>query len=193
LYYVPLDNDTPTSNKNSWVKLGDGTVDYNGYICNDIEDTTIPKSKGAIAVTINTSACSSSTVNSIGVDEWLNDSNNKMVFLDTLKENTSYIITGTNGKITDLKDYYKNKLNDEIGGTFVIKAITNGSTKDILMGDVDLDGAVTISDVTQIQKHLVGLSILSSEQLAIADYNGDELVNINDATAIQKYLANVLY
>jgi C1A family cysteine protease len=189
LYYVPLDNDTPTSNKNSWVKLGDGTVDYNGYICNDIEDTTIPKGKGAIAVTINTSACSSSTVNSIGVDEWINDSDNKMVFLDTLKENTSYIITGTNGKITDLKDYYNNKLNDEIGGTFVIKAITNGST--ILMGDVDLDGSISINDVTKLQKYLAMITTLTSEQINVADFNGDNSVNICDATAIQRYLAKL--
>ena len=60
---------------------------------------------------------------------------------------------------------------------------------DMLIGDTDLDGHITISDVTSIQRHLAEMHIFTDEQLALADTNGDGEININDATHLQKYLA----
>lgn len=57
------------------------------------------------------------------------------------------------------------------------------------IGDTNLDGHITISDVTAIQRHLAELDIFSDEQLALADTNGDGEINIGDATHLQKYLA----
>lgn len=56
-------------------------------------------------------------------------------------------------------------------------------------GDFNLDGSITISDVTEIQKHLAGYVQLSEKQLLSVDINGDGVININDATHLQKYLA----
>lgn len=58
-----------------------------------------------------------------------------------------------------------------------------------LYGDANLDGRVTISDVTEIQKYLAELADFSDKQLLLADTNGDGLVDITDATHLQKYLA----
>ena len=55
-----------------------------------------------------------------------------------------------------------------------------------IIGDVNLDGEVTIQDATLLQKYLAGLATLSEEQLALADVNGDEYISISDITAIQK-------
>ncbi len=60
-----------------------------------------------------------------------------------------------------------------------------------ILGDVNGNSEVDIRDVTEIQKHLVGLTALDEAQLAAADVNGDGTVDINDATYIQKYLANM--
>ena len=60
---------------------------------------------------------------------------------------------------------------------------------DMLIGDTNLDGHITISDVTSIQRHLAETHIFTDEQLALADTNGDGEININDATHLQKYLA----
>lgn len=60
---------------------------------------------------------------------------------------------------------------------------------DMLIGDTNLDGHITISDVTSIQRHLAEMHIFTDEQLALADTNGDGEININDATHLQKYLA----
>ena len=57
------------------------------------------------------------------------------------------------------------------------------------IGDTDLDGNITISDVTEIQKYLAESIILTNVQLSLADTNGDGVVDINDATHLQKYLA----
>lgn len=58
-----------------------------------------------------------------------------------------------------------------------------------MIGDTNLDGRITISDVTAIQRHLAELEIFTEEQLALADTNGDGEINIADATHVQKYLA----
>ena len=57
------------------------------------------------------------------------------------------------------------------------------------IGDTNLDGIISISDVTAIQRHLAELAILTYDQLVLADTNGDGSVDITDATHLQKYLA----
>lgn len=57
------------------------------------------------------------------------------------------------------------------------------------IADTNLDGKITISDVTAIQRHLAELQVFNNEQLALADTNGDGEINIADATHLQKYLA----
>lgn len=56
-------------------------------------------------------------------------------------------------------------------------------------GDVNLEGTVTISVATEIQKYLAEYIDLSDGQKVLADTNGDGSVTISDATEIQKYLA----
>lgn len=60
----------------------------------------------------------------------------------------------------------------------------------ILIGDVDLDGIITIDDATLIQKHVAELITLSGDQLIAAECEDDGLININDATAVQLYLSD---
>ena len=60
---------------------------------------------------------------------------------------------------------------------------------DMLIGDTDLDGHITIRDVTAIQRHIAELDIFTDEQIALADTNGDGEINISDATHLQNYLA----
>lgn len=62
-----------------------------------------------------------------------------------------------------------------------------------LYGDVYTDKKISITDATQLCKHLAELTTLSDEQLIVADYNGDESIDIKDATDIQKMLAGLDY
>ena len=73
-------------------------------------------------------------------------------------------------------------------GEFAIN-ITNSDEPQYQIGDTNLDGRITISDVTAIQRHLAELELFTDEQIALADTNGDGIINIIDATHLQKYLA----
>ena len=60
----------------------------------------------------------------------------------------------------------------------------------VILGDTDLNGKVTIVDVTCIQRHLADLSTDSFGEM-VADTDEDGKVTINDATAIQRHLASM--
>ena len=61
-----------------------------------------------------------------------------------------------------------------------------------ILGDVDLDGEVTIKDATLIQLYCARLKTLTEEQLLRADVDQDRDVNVKDATQIQLYLARLI-
>ena len=63
--------------------------------------------------------------------------------------------------------------------------------KQILIGDTDLNGAISIADATTIQQHIVEMVTLTDDSLTAADVNKDGSVNIKDATAIQCYLVDL--
>lgn len=67
---------------------------------------------------------------------------------------------------------------------------TRESAPVYLLGDTDLDGRVTICDVTEIQRHLAKLTKMSGLQVELGNIYGDGL-DINCATAIQRYIAGL--
>lgn len=62
----------------------------------------------------------------------------------------------------------------------------------ILLGDVNADSKINITDATEIQKYLVQLVNFDDTQKSVADTNGDGKVNITDVTQIQKYIAQLV-
>ena len=69
--------------------------------------------------------------------------------------------------------------------------ISSGES-DILIGDVNADGKIDITDATMIQKAVAELIELTDEQKKAADTNADGKVDITDATMIQKYVAELI-
>lgn len=204
IFYVPVDSkNEPIYSKESWTKLYSGKIDYQGYICADIEDFDLQGKTGAIAITINTDDINEGknvgdddyVFNSIGVNEWLQKITGESIFVNKSEHGKSYIMY--NDEKLDLMDWYKQYNDDDIGGTFVIKAVTvsnktDGDNPEYLFADVDLNGKVNILDATAIQKYLAKLITLSDKSVLIADTNGDGKVNILDATLIQKILAKIV-
>lgn len=64
-------------------------------------------------------------------------------------------------------------------------------TRAVCYGDTDLDGSISIYDVTEIQKIISGLKDSTREKLLAGDVDCDDNLTINDATYIQKYLAGL--
>lgn len=185
LYFVPDGADEqPDADTTKWTKLYDGTVDYAGYICADINDFEYSAAKGSIAVSIDASDTSSNSM--IGIGEWLT-AGNEFVFINKSKHGDSYIMQ--DGSIMDLMDWYEINNDDTLGGTFTIKAITAQHYPATLLGDANLDGFVNINDVTQIQRHLSEMIKLEKTAASNADFNCDGSITIDDCTLIQRLLA----
>lgn len=66
----------------------------------------------------------------------------------------------------------------------------NNLDGDVLIGDIDLDGVITIKDVTLLQKYLADVSDLSDKALIAADVDKDGTIDICDATKIRSYLCD---
>ncbi len=181
LYLVPEADGAPDADTANWKYIGGGTTDYEGYICADIDNIEIPDSTMSVAVKLKKSG--DDGIN-LGVDEWLENSNGTMVFIPESEFGMSYIYS--DGKMTDLMQWYKDTYDNDLGGTLVIKALTLKPEN----GDVDLNASVNINDVTLIQQNLAELAELSDNQLKLADFNGDGTIDITDATAIQIKIAS---
>lgn len=180
LYYVPEADGKPNDDESAWTPLGSGVTDYAGYFCADIQNFELPQGKGSIALRLHANGGNAT----VGVDEWLvKSSDNTPLFTGESEYGMSYIYQ--DGKSTDLMQWYKDVNGDEIGGTFVMKAVTVKPE----VGDVNLDGAVNILDATLIQQYKVELVSLSDNQKKLADANGDGEIDISDATAVQMMIA----
>ena len=59
-----------------------------------------------------------------------------------------------------------------------------------VLGDINGDGTVNVTDCTIVQKHLAGLAVLTQSQLKSADINKDENVDVTDITSMQKIISN---
>ena len=186
LFYIPVDEDgVPREDEALWTPLGTGSVDYRGYLNVDIDNLTVPRGKGAIGVRIT--SADDETPPSLGTCEWLTVGNNRLIFRPEVQRGSCYVI-GFGSKIMDLTDFYSTYLDDDLGSTFVIKAVANIID---VMGDVDGDGLLTILDATVIQRKLADLVEFNEKQEALADYDGDGEVTILDCTKIQRVLAEL--
>lgn len=198
IYYIPVENEVPDNDESKWIKLESGKVDFKGYICADFDDFTVPDVDGAIGVQIDVSALNDGKTyddpsyipNSIGVCEWTRTTDGVYVFINDSKHGDSFI--KYDKKSVELLDWYKYAFDDDMGGTFVIKAVTRKNTEDdYMLGDVNLDGYITIDDVTLAQKYLANLSDLSEQSQKNADIDKNGQINIDDVTDIQKYMAGL--
>lgn len=59
----------------------------------------------------------------------------------------------------------------------------------LMLGDVDLDGEISIMDATLLQSYLSGQATLTEGQLERCDFDGDGEISVLDATALQIYLS----
>ena len=63
---------------------------------------------------------------------------------------------------------------------------------EFVLGDVNGDGIVSISDVTAIQRHLAQLELIPEEKLNAAMVNDGNTLTVSDATTIQRKLAEMI-
>lgn len=74
-------------------------------------------------------------------------------------------------------------------GNYCESKTLNFSYTEKIIGDVDFDGEVTVSDATELQKYLADFCDLTANQLEVSDMNRDGKVNIRDVMEIQRKAA----
>lgn len=184
----------------------DGTVRITGYD-GDVEELVIPRKIGSYQIkSISDNAFKDCTtlksvtipvgVTDIGDYAFLNCNNLKNVTISSSVINIGQYTFGfRKSKYTN--DYIKidgftikgvrgsvaEEYANEVGFDFV-------AIEEEIIGDVDDNGVISVSDATLIQKYLADLTEFTAEQIKIADVNGDGVVNVHDATAIQLLLVS---
>ncbi|MDE7389780.1 MAG: hypothetical protein K2M82_02420 [Lachnospiraceae bacterium] len=182
--YIPVVDDKPTTNTALWTLLASGTADEVGYISVDIPNFSVPAGVGAIGVTID-AADSNTGFAIVGVDEWLTNADNEYLFVPDTKRNQSYICY--NDSMYDIVDVYANQ-DDSIGGNLVIKALTTTNR----LGDVNLDGNISILDAYAVMRSCIGLISLSDYTSINADVDLNGSINLKDAYYIQRRSINLI-
>lgn len=59
---------------------------------------------------------------------------------------------------------------------------------DIINGDVNSDGKVTSTDISIIERHMLGINNLSYELTTVADLNKDNIISSSDISILERYL-----
>ena len=68
----------------------------------------------------------------------------------------------------------------------------NGNVTKAILGDVNIDGSLSLLDVALIQLHIAQFQTLEGIEFRVADINNDGDVDITDAAKIQLYLADLI-
>jgi hypothetical protein len=66
----------------------------------------------------------------------------------------------------------------------------DGACESVVLGDVNIDGAINILDILATVNHIIGESLLTPNQFIAADVNCDAVVNINDVLLIIQKIIN---
>ncbi|HBM97803.1 MAG TPA: hypothetical protein DD413_00115 [Ruminococcus sp.] len=105
-------------------------------------------------------------------------------------ENSKVYHVETDSSLTDMRAVYDNGYMVFSTNHFSLYALTSEKS-DVMLGDVDGDGKISIDDVTDIQKHLANIVDFTNEQESLADVDRDGKITIDDVTLIQKSLAGL--
>lgn len=104
---------------------------------------------------------------------------------------TGYSIAGVLPGTYTMKVMKQNHVTREYTVTVESSNVTQ-NVKICLLGDVNMDGTISVIDATEGQKDIVNLISLNDYQNRLADVNNDGIVSIVDVTLIQKYIAGLI-
>lgn len=71
-------------------------------------------------------------------------------------------------------------------------SVYSASAAERLMGDVNGDGFVSVSDATDIQIHIADLELIPDDALPYAMVSDNDELSVSDATLVQMYVAEMI-
>ena len=118
------------------------------------------------------------TVISIPVPDTMNGEKCKVIYIDD------------SGNITDMNAVFENGFMTFTTEHFSYFALVEKT--DVLLGDVNGDGVVTLKDILITRKYVAGVASLTEEELSRGDINGDGVITLKDVLTMRKMVAGVL-
>nr|WP_316620553.1 leucine-rich repeat protein [uncultured Ruminococcus sp.] len=108
-------------------------------------------------------------------------------------ENAKVYRVEADGTLTDMNARFEDGFLIFVTEHFSLYVVTEPKKEpDILLGDLNGDNKVDITDATVVQKSVAELIELDEKQKKAADTNKDGKVDITDATLIQKFVAELI-
>ena len=114
------------------------------------------------------------------------------VYLDTQYLTLGYV---KGNKLNQASVVNNSKVCDVTGIAGFEKVSVNASTAfvgDVTLGDVNMDGDITVVDATEVQKYVAQLVAFTNDQFTAADVDHDGTITVKDATTIQKFVVNLI-
>lgn len=114
------------------------------------------------------------------------------VYLDTQYLTLGYV---KGNKLNQASVVNNSKVCDVTGIAGFEKVSVNASTAfvgDVTLGDVNMDGDITVIDATEVQKYVAQLVAFTNDQFTAADVDHDGTITVKDATTIQKFVVNLI-
>ena len=114
------------------------------------------------------------------------------VYLDTQYLTLGYV---NDNKLNQASVVNNSKVCDVTGIAGFEKVSVNASTVfvgDVTLGDVNMDGDITVFDATEVQKYVVQLVAFTNDQFTAADVDHDSTITVKDATTIQKFVVKLI-
>lgn len=114
------------------------------------------------------------------------------VYLDTQYLTLGYV---KGNKLNQASVVNNSKVCDVTGIAGFEKVSVNASTVfvgDVTLGDVNMDGDITVIDATEVQKYVAQLVAFTNDQFTAADVDHDGTITVKDATTIQKFVVNLI-
>lgn len=114
------------------------------------------------------------------------------VYLDTEYLTVGYV---KNNKLHQASVVDNSKVCDVTGIAGFENVSVKGTTAfvgDVILGDVDMDGDITVIDATEVQKYVAQLVVFTNDQMTAADVDHDGTISVKDATTIQKFVAHII-
>ena len=114
------------------------------------------------------------------------------VYLDTQYLTLGYV---KGNKLNQASVVNNSKVCDVTGITGFEKVSVNASTAfvgDVTLGDVNMDGDITVVDATEVQRYVAQLVAFTNDQFTAADVDHDGTITVKDATTIQKFVVDLI-
>ncbi|MGN1123992.1 MAG: dockerin type I repeat-containing protein, partial [Eubacterium sp.] len=175
-----------------WTDNGNGTHSRHCTVCKMTDGSAYTETAPSPGYTVYGAATSFGSQTDDVTIQLIESGASEAAYEAVVHGNTaSYSIAGVAPGTYTMKVMKQNHVTREYTVTVGAENVTQ-DVKICLMGDVNMDSAVRITDATEVQKSLAGILSLNEYQNKLADVNKDGSVKIVDATLIQKYLAGLI-